>query len=128
MSKDIKIYTEYEYGGKSVAYLTKKYHIARSTLYNIIDRVEKGEPERVEACARKCVQNARWQYLYQARYLSIPKNRKKETVEKLKTLIREMHADHFVASEIAKLTKKDRSTINFHLNSNANDTKTVCKK
>lgn len=119
-NQDIDIYRAYvEAKAKgrnaSVGDVLIRFGISRSNLYEIIRRVRFGNPSKVKKDTEKARLSVLWTHKYEARYLSLPKDRKAPTVEELKTLIKDMHKDGFPQALIAAKIGKDRSTIIHHL-------------
>lgn len=115
---DAEIYTAYvaakaaESGMNDVLL---RFGISRSKLYNVIERVQHGNPGAIKRDIEKARMAALWEHKYKARYLAMPRNREGATIELLKALIKDMHADGFSQLMIAAYLEKDRSTIIHHL-------------
>ena len=116
---DVKIYKEYlqsKSGDKTATQVAQDNKITRRQLYDVIERVEKGNIFKIKTCTRLSRLDCLWEYKYKAKFAVIPKNRKAATVRMLEKLFKEMKADEFLVSSTAFYTKKDRATILYHLN------------
>lgn len=115
---DIKIYQRYleikAVKGKVNA-IFKEYGISRQTLYDAIRRVQNGDGAALKRCLTASKFECLWEYKYQARFLSLPTNRKVSTINEFRSIISDMKKDGFPASLIADKLKKERSTIFYHL-------------
>lgn len=110
-----RAYTEAKSDGKkTVTQIAKDFGITRNGLYQIVRRIENGNPSKVRECTEKSRLDCLWEYKYKARFLAIPNNRKESTIEMLTKLIKEMRKDKFSTSAIASLIGKDRSTVLHH--------------
>ena len=94
----------------------REFSISRSYFYDLIKRIEKGDTVKIKKCLKKGHFACLWSFKYQPRYLCLPKNREKATIQELKAIIAGMKKDKFPIAQIAFLLgKKDRSTIIHHL-------------
>lgn len=100
---------------RQVKELLLRFHMSRQTLYEAIVRVRDGNRARIKRCTAASRLECLWEYKYKAQYQSLPKNRKESTVRQLRQIIKDMKRDKFPQSRIAKLLRKDRSTIVHHL-------------
>lgn len=117
-STDAEIYRDYvvsKASDRGIGDLLLKHGISRSNLYNIVGRVRDGNQSRIKRDVEKARFAALWEHKYQARFLSIPKNRNAETVVELRALIRDMQKDGFSQLLTSTLLGKDRSTVIHHL-------------
>lgn len=103
---------------KKTSDLPAKLGITHWKLYNVVNRIKKGDMVKINRCTTLGRWECLWEYKYKIRYQALPKGRKAATIAELRELIREMrYTDQFPQSLIAKLMKKDRSTIIHHLES-----------
>lgn len=112
-----KLYREYivtPHGMRSA--LARRYKITTSYMYDVVKKIRQGN----EAKMQKCIATSRfmciYEYKYRIRYEALPKNRHQETINELRAIIREMRKEKFPTTLIAKLLRKDTSTIIHHLN------------
>lgn len=115
---DAEVYRDYieaDAADRGIGDVLLKHGISRSHLYDIVRRVRHGNPGKIKRDMDKARLTALWEHKYQARFLSLPKNRNAETVVELRALIRDMNKDKFPQQQIATLLGKDRSTIIHHL-------------
>jgi len=99
-----------------VGVILREFGVSRSYLYSLISRIEKGDTAKIKKCLKKGHLGCLWAFKYQPRYLCLPQNRKKATIQELKAIIVGMKKDKFPIIQIALLLKKkDRSTIIHHL-------------
>ena len=116
---DVKIYKEYiqtKSGEKTATQVARDNEITRRQLYDVVERVEKGNIFKIKTCTRLSRLDCLWEYKYKVKFAVIPKNRKAATVRMLEKLFKEMKADKFLVSSIAFYTGKDRATVLHHLN------------
>lgn len=116
--KDVEVYREYTKAKNNktpIGNVLTHFGISRSNLYDIIRRVKYGNPGKVKKEMERARLAALWEHKYKARFLAIPKNRNKFSVQALCFLIRDMHKDDFPTATIAAKIGKDRSTILWHL-------------
>jgi len=115
----IKIYRAYIQAKndkkKTIIQVANELGIARSSLYEIVRHIENGDITQIRKCTKQSRLNCLWEHKYKIFYEALPKNKKVQTVEVFKKLIRDMHKDGFGVSLIAELTGKDRSTVLYHL-------------
>lgn len=113
----LQIYKEYISKPKNlkVEDLAKKFGIKKAWLYQIIKQVEEGDLKKINVCTESSRLNCLWVYKYKTQYDAIPKGRSKESITLLKKLILAMKKDKFTKSLIAKLLKKNHTTIIHHL-------------
>jgi hypothetical protein len=119
-STDSEIYRDYTEAKASnrpgrIGEVLLKHGISRSNLYDIIRRVQHGNPGAIRQDMETARINALWEHKYKPRYLALSKDRKADTIAALRKLIREMAADDFPQSAIAAKLGKDRSTVIHHL-------------
>lgn len=100
---------------RQVKELLLRFHKSRQTIYEAIKRVEDGDLSRIKTCTAASRLDCLWEYKYKAQYLSLPRNRKASTIRQLRKIIKDMRRDKFPTLLIARLLKKDRSTIEHHL-------------
>lgn len=123
MSK-IKIYKDYitaKSQGLTYKQVAKKHGITRTTLYNIVDEVERGNDKKLTQCIDKSFFNCLWEHRYKLRFLTIPEGREAESVEMLCSLIVDMADDGFSISQIAEKVGRDRATVSYHLKNNGRE-------
>lgn len=118
---DLAIYRAYilikEDDEKDVRDLLNQFGISRGHLYNVVNRVRKGNLHAIRremAAARLAIL---WEHKYKIRFQALPKNREAATVKELRLLVRDMERDNFPQIRMAHYLKKDRSTIIHHLRS-----------
>ena len=117
-STDAEIYRDYvvaKAADRGIGDILLVHGISRSNLYDIVRRVRHGNPGKIKRDMEKARLTALWEHKYQARFLSLPKNRNASTVSELRSLIRDMAKDGFPQQLIAAHLGKDRSTIIHHL-------------
>lgn len=100
---------------RTVSDVANSFGITRNAIYEVVRRIEGGNASKIRKCKAQANLDCLWEYKYKARFLSIPKNREKITVEMLKNIIKEMKEDGFTVTQIARRTGKDRSTVLHHL-------------
>jgi len=118
---EIKVYKEYikakRAEGYSVVKLCEKLNISRSSLYELVKRIEKGDKFQLERCMKITKFDCIWEHKYKRRFIIISDNRKeKEYPEQLRVLIVDMDKDGFGLREIARRVMKDVHTVSYHLN------------
>lgn len=116
--RDANIYTAYtrrKQTGEKVPQILQRFEISRATLYNVIERVEKGDQKQINIKKWSAHLDALWEHKYRTRFMCIPENRLPDTVEQVKKLIRDMFKDKFPVVLIAKNTNLSRSTVLHHL-------------
>lgn len=120
MADEIAIYQAYlltkTEGGKTAIQVARDFGITRSGLYEIVRRIEHGNPAKIRRCTEKSKLDCLWEYKYKARFAAIPKDRKEGSVVALRSLIKDMHKDKFPVAHIATRIGKDRSTVLHHIN------------
>lgn len=118
-NKDHEIYRAYTEAKadpkKKIGDVFKRFGISRGQLYEVIRRVEQGNPARIERDTEKGRLAALWEHKYKARFLALAKDRRPATIAELRSIIRGMDKDGFPQTRIATLLKKERSTIIHHL-------------
>ena len=119
MTNEVGIYRAYieakEDPKQTITAVAEKFNITRAGLYEIVKRIEKGNPSKIRICTERSRLDCLWQYKYKARFEAIPKNRNKGSIIALKSLIKDMHADDFPTLRISVSLGKDRSTILHHI-------------
>ena len=118
INKEYRIYWRWKSKAnkEKVGVILREFSISRSYFYDVIKRIEKGDTAKIKKCLKKGHFACLWSFKYQPRYLCLPKNRGKATIQELKTIIAGMKKDKFPIAQIAFLLgKKDRSTIIHHL-------------
>lgn len=100
---------------KTVSDVANEFGITRASVYAIVKHVEKGDPVKVKRCTSNSAFSCLWEYKYKDRFLVIPHDRKNESVEMLRALIKDMHKDGFPVSKIASLIWRDRATVLYHI-------------
>jgi predicted transcriptional regulator len=117
-SRDITIYKKFleaKAKKENIGDFAKRLKISRSGLYLIVSRIEKGTPSSIKREVEAARLSALWKYRFAGRILSLPDDRKKGTVARLKRILKEMKKEGFSHSDIAARVKKDRATIIYHL-------------
>ena len=117
---EVEVYKEYVKTkgtpNYSVIKLCEKLGIPRSTLYSLVDRIEKGDEKQLNRCLVVARLDCFWKHKYQRRFIIIdemPRGDKYSAL--LKRLIKDMKKDKFGVREIARRLCKDASTIMHHL-------------
>lgn len=108
---------------KTVTDVANEFGITRATVYEIVRNIEHGNPVKIKRCIAGSRLNCLWENKYKSQFMVIPKDREKESVKALRTLIKEMHKDGFNVLKIASLITKDRSTVLYHINSKNGNSK-----
>lgn len=110
---DVEVYKAYlrakNAKGFSVVKLCKKLRITRSVLYEIVNKVEKGDEIQLNRCLDKSKYDCLWKHRYFRRYSAIVDK------SQLKALIKDMNKDGFGIREIARRVSKDPATVSYHL-------------
>lgn len=119
-SEIYRAYIEARNNKTNVEEVAKKYGISRQTVYEVIKRVKGGDAKKIITCLSYCRNDCVWEYNFKARFMSLPKNKKKETVKELKEIIMEMYAMNMTEVEIAKRLNLNRSTIRHHIHGKRN--------
>ena len=121
MEREIKIYKDYlkwkNTQKGSVQDILEKHQIKRASLYALIKKIQKGDTVKIRQCTEDSALGCLWIYKYEPRFRLIKNNRKPENVQMLVGIIKEMKAEKFNNSQIARYLGKDRATIIHHLNS-----------
>ncbi len=122
--KDIKIYQAYLYQKRNhsilggVKALCKDFGVSRGTFYEVVSRVKNGNQSKIKRAMEGARLDVLWTYKYAPRYASLAHDRKPDTIDELREIIKGMDGDKFPQARIAVLLKKDRSTVIHHLNNN----------
>lgn len=98
-----------------ITQIARKYRVSRNTINNVVYRIEKGYNDDIKNCTKNSKLSCLWECKYKIRYLALPKDRRAETVELLRLIIKEMKKDGFPVILIGQLMNKDRTTILHHL-------------
>lgn len=100
---------------QDITALCKRLKISRQHLYNVVKRVRKGDTVKIKLSMEASRLETLWKHKYMSRFLSIPNDRRPETMLELKRLISDMKKDDFPVTEISDRLRKDRSTVLYHL-------------
>lgn len=115
---DIKIYKRYlevKCAGGRIGDIMGEFGISRSTLYDVIRRVQNGDNAALRRCMTQSRLDCLWNHKYKTRFLALPKDRTMDTVNELRGIIFGMKEDGFPIQHIANLLGKERSTIAHHI-------------
>lgn len=110
-----KDYIEAKLSKTPIETVYTKHKITKQGMYFIIRQIENGSIAKIKACTEKSQLLCLWEHKYKLRISLLPKNRKKETVEMLKGIIKEMKKDGFKPVMLSSLIGKDRATVLYHL-------------
>lgn len=121
ITKDIAIYRAYienrDDPKKTARDILNRFGISRGHLYNVVNRVQKGNAHAIRTALANARYDILWEHKYKVRFMALPKNREASTIEELRLIVRAMDRDNFPQIRIAHYLKKDRSTIIHHLKS-----------
>ena len=115
---DADIYRAYKDALKDKTPITKLVRVlgvSRTTIYDVVNRVENGNVPMIRKCLEKGRNECLWEHKYQAQFMSLPKDKKADTVAELRIMIRHMKSDGFPDTLIAKKLGLNRSTVEHHL-------------
>lgn len=120
INKDIKIYKDFleaKYNPNvTVTSVAKKHGITRNGLYELVARVEGGSESKILKELERARLDILWKHKYQARIQALPSEQKHYSGEVIRQILKEMQADGFPQTEIAKYVGRQRSTVIYHLN------------
>lgn len=115
---DAKIYRAYieaKSTKRSVSDIAHDFGISRAAVYDVVQRVKKGNGTMIKKCLEEKRCECVWEYKYRAQFLSLPNDRKSGTIDELRAIIRAMEKDRFPVTLIAKKLGVNRSTVHHHL-------------
>lgn len=100
---------------KTAQDVCNKFGISRPHLYNVVRRVQNGNPSAIRKALEESRLQILWDYKYKVRFEALPNDRKDATVQELRIIIKAMEKDRFPKVRISHFIKRDRSTVIHHL-------------